>query len=155
MADGPISTPRAIGGGRFEVPAYLSHGLVGLRVREVPFHDGLCMVNGFAGEDPEKGIQAAARAPYPLAADVSINGVSMSDTGHGVRAVDQAYDFSCGEVTTRCVFVATGIEARLEVLTFCSRREPTVVCQEIRLETDRACDVVLNAGLRTEGVDGH
>jgi trehalose/maltose hydrolase-like predicted phosphorylase len=153
-ADSPISPPPATGGGRFELPAYVSNGMVGLRVREIPFHDGLCMVGGFAGEEPSKRIEASARAPYPLAADISINGVAMSDTGHSVHAIDQSYDFSTGELTTRCMFAAEGVEVRLEVLTFCSRRQPTIVCQQIRVEADRACDVVLSAGLETDGIEG-
>jgi len=150
----PISPPPAIGGGRFELPAYVSNGLMGLRVREIPFHDGMAMISGYTGEESSNKIEAALRAPYPVAGDVSINGVLMSDTGHGVRAVDQSYDFATGELTTRCTFAAEGVEAVIEVLTFCSRSQPTIVCQEIRIEVDAACDMVLSAGLETDGIEG-
>ena len=99
-------------------------------------------------------IEGAVRVPYPLGGDVSINGVLLSDTGHAVRVIDQSYDFSTAELTSRCLFNADGIEVGIEVLTFCSRRRPTIVCQEIRLETDRACDVVLSAGLEVTGLNG-
>jgi protein-glucosylgalactosylhydroxylysine glucosidase len=154
MAGGPISPPPVKGGGRFELPAYVSNGIVGLRVSEVALTGGLAMVCGFSGEDPVKKIEAAVRAPYPLAGDVSINGVVMSSTGHAVRAVDQRYDFGVGELTTRCTFAAEGVEARIEVVTFCSRREPTIVCQEICLEIDRTCDVVMSAGIDAADLEG-
>ena len=67
--------PPVSGGGRFELPAYLSNGIVGLRVSEVALTGGIAMVSGFSGEDPVKQIEAAVQAPYPLAGDVSINGV--------------------------------------------------------------------------------
>ena len=47
-----MSPAPAIGGGRFELPAYLSNGIVGLRVGEVPFVHGFAMVSGVSGEDP-------------------------------------------------------------------------------------------------------
>ena len=153
-SDGPLSPAPAIGGGRFELPAYLSNGIVGLRVGEVPFIHGFAMVSGVSGEDPVRKIEGAVRVPYPLGGDVSINGVLLSDTGHAVRVIDQSYDFSTAELTSRCLFNADGIGIGIEVLTFCSRRRPTIVCQEIRLETDGACDVVLSAGLEVTGLNG-
>ena len=40
------------------------------------------------------------------------------------------------------------------MLTFCSRRQPTIVCQEICLETDKVCDLVLSAGIEMAGLAG-
>jgi trehalose/maltose hydrolase-like predicted phosphorylase len=152
--DGPLSPAPAIGGGRFELPAYVSNGVVGLRVGEVPFLHGSAMVSGVSGEDPVMKIEAAARVPYPLAGDISINGVLLSAAGHGVHVIDQRYDFGTGELTSRLVFSADGIELEIEVLTFCSRHRPTIVCQEIRLRTNRACDVAITAGLEVAGLNG-
>jgi hypothetical protein len=39
----------------------------------------MALVSGFAGEHPERFIEAAATAPYPLAGDVAINGIWLSD----------------------------------------------------------------------------
>jgi len=69
MSNDPISPPPASGGGRFELPAYLSNGIVGLRVSEVALTGGIAMVSGFSGPDPVKQIEATVRAPYPLAGD--------------------------------------------------------------------------------------
>jgi protein-glucosylgalactosylhydroxylysine glucosidase len=154
VASNPISPAPTIGGGRFELPAYLSNGIVGLRVHEMPLGGGVAMVSGFSGEDPVKKIEAAVRAPYPLSGNVSVNGIVMSDTGYAIRIEDQSYDFSSGELTTRFVFSADSVAARVEVLTFCSRRQPTLVCQEIRLDVDKVCEVVLSAGLHTAGLEG-
>jgi hypothetical protein len=46
--------------------------MIGLRVRDVPLTSGVALVSGFAGEHPERRIEATAAAPYPLAGDVAI-----------------------------------------------------------------------------------
>ncbi len=40
---------------------------------------GVVPVRGLAGEHLERQIEAPATAPYPLAGDVALNGVWMSD----------------------------------------------------------------------------
>ncbi len=151
----PISPPTAVGsGGRFELPAYVSNGLVGLRIPELPLIDGFAMVSGFSGEHPEKGIEAAARAPFPLGGDLVLDGVALSSATYRVEIVDQAHDFASGELTSRFVFVAAGTRAEVEVVTFCSRSEPTIVCQRIEVAVDRACHLTVMGGLLTEGIEG-
>jgi len=150
----PINPPRATGSGRRELPAYVSNGLVGLRVREVPLTAGLALLSGYTGEHPERGIEAAAIAPYPLAADISLNGVWLSDTPHQVADLEQDYDFSCGELSSRFTFGAAGRTARVEVTTFCSRNEPTIVCQEIAIELDVGGELGLRAIVDAGQLDG-
>ena len=75
----PISPKPVSSRGEKELPAYVSNGLIGLRVRDVPLSAGMALVSGFAGEHPERFIEAAATAPYPLAGDVAINGIWLSD----------------------------------------------------------------------------
>ena len=150
----PISPPAVAGSGRAELPAYLSNGVVGLRVRDNPFLAGMTLVSGFSGEHALRQIEAAALAPYPIAADIRLNDVWMSDVPHQVHIVNQAYDFSCGELTTNLVFGAEGREARLEILTFCDRQDPTLVCQEVMVELDQAADVRLRSLIDTRGIDG-
>ena len=135
----PISPPPVRGSGRRELPAYLSNGLMGLRVRDQPLAAGMALVSGYSGEHPERRIEAAAPAPYPLAGDIALDGVWLSDVPHQVGDLEQAYDFSCGELTTRFTFTAAGRAARVEVLTFCSRADPTLVCQEVAVR--RSCHV--------------
>jgi len=74
-----ITPPAAEGPRDGDLPAYVSNGLIGLRVREVPLIAGMVLVSGLAGEHPERQIEAAAAAPYPLAGDLALNGVWMSD----------------------------------------------------------------------------
>lgn len=75
----PISPPQAHGARNGALPAYVSNGLIGLRVREMALAPGMTLVNGVAGEHPERRIEAAAPVPYPLAADVCIEGIWLSD----------------------------------------------------------------------------
>lgn len=136
------------------LPAYVSNGLIGLRVRLQPLQAGMALVGGYAGEDPERGIEAAAPAPYPLAGDLAIDGVWMSDLPHRVENLEQAYDFGSGELTSRFELAVGERRARCSVLTFASREDPTLVCQEIAITVDGACDLQVRAGLSTSGVLG-
>ncbi|MBO9547155.1 glycoside hydrolase family 65 protein [Caulobacter sp.] len=150
----PISPPPVSGEGGQDLPAYVSNGLIGLRVRCQPLQSGMALVSGYVGEDPERGIEAAAPAPYPLAGDIAVNGVWLSDLGHQVVDLEQAYDFSCGELTSRFVFAAQGRRIDCTVLTFASREDPTLVCQELTVRVDGACDLQLRGGVSTAGVLG-
>ena len=77
---------------------------MGLKVRDNPLSPGMTLLSGFSGEHPERKIEAAAFAPYPVAGDICLEGVWMSDAPQCVRVVDQAYDFSTAELTTRFNF---------------------------------------------------
>jgi hypothetical protein len=151
---GPISPPPITGEGDQDLPAYLSNGLIGLRVRSQPLQSGMALVSGYAGEDPERRIEAAAPAPYPLAGDAAIDGVWLSDLAHQVSGLQQAYDFACGELTSRFVFTARGRRLDCTVLTFASREDPTLVCQEMALTVDGACDLQVRAGVAVADVAG-
>jgi hypothetical protein len=97
----PIS-PKPVGSrGEKELPAYVSNGLIGLRVRDIPLLAGMALVSGFAGEHSERRVEAAATAPYPLAGDLAVNGVWMSDVFHQTCDLEQTYDFSAGELMSR------------------------------------------------------
>ncbi|HJV40533.1 glycoside hydrolase family 65 protein [Caulobacter sp.] len=149
-----ISPPPVSGEDGQNLPAYVSNGLIGLRVRGQPLRAGMALVSGYVGEDPERRIEAAAPAPYPLAGDIAIDGAWLSDLGHQVSALEQAYDFSCGELTSRFVFAVGERRVTCSVLTFASREDPTLVCQEVTLSVDAACDLQVRAGVATAGVLG-
>src|SRR6187549_2919569 len=117
--DGPISPPPVTGSAANELPAYMSNGVVGLKVRDNPLNPGMALLSGFSGEHPERKIEAAAFAPYPIAGDICLEGVWMSDTPHSVRVTDQAYDFSTAELTTRLQFRIKGHQATITVTSFC------------------------------------
>src|SRR3954471_10221716 len=80
------------------LPAYLSNGCLGLRVLQVPLHGGVAVVSGLAETDPVMGVEATARAPYPLAGDIGVGGVRLSDFPAQVSDVVQQYDFARGEL---------------------------------------------------------
>ena len=150
----PISPPPVHGGGRNELPAYVANGVMGLRVREMPLAAGLTLLSGYSGEHPQRRIEAIAVAPYPVAGDIQLEGVWLSDATHAVTVVDQAYDFETGELTSRFEFDVAGRKARVEVLVFCSRDEPSLVCQEITIELDKDSDLALKSVLDARHVDG-
>lgn len=150
----PISPPVEQGARGTDLPAYLSNGLIGLRVREDPLRQGMCLVSGFSGEHHERRIEAAAACPYPLAADIELDGVRTSDQPERIRLIDQAHDFATGELTSRIEFEVG--EARLEitVLTFCSRTHPTIVCQETQVRADRSCEITWRGRIDPAGNRG-
>ena len=150
----PISPPPVRGGARNELPAYVANGVVGLRVREMPLVAGLTLVSGYSGEHPQRRIEAIAVAPYPLAGDIQIAGVWLSDAIHGVTLVDQAYDFTTGELTSRFEFEGGGCKAKVDVLVFCSREEPSLVCQETTVTVDEDVGLSLKAIVDGRHVDG-
>lgn len=150
----PISPPPVAGGAGRELPAYLSNGVVGLKVRDNPLSPGMTLLSGFSGEHPERKIEAAAFAPYPIAGDISLDGVWMSEASQYVRIVDQACNFSTGELTTRLTFQVRGHQAKIAVMAFCSREQPTLVCQETSIEVDAACDIRVRAKIDLSGIEG-
>lgn len=150
----PINPPEATGPRDGALPAYVSNGLIGLRICEMPLMGGMAMVSGLAGEHPERRIEAAAEAPYPLAADLAVDGVWLSDQPWAVSDLRQAYDFSSGELTSWFRFEANGKAMAVEVLTFASRTAPVLVLQEIRATPDSACRVGLRACVETGGLRG-
>jgi trehalose/maltose hydrolase-like predicted phosphorylase len=120
----------------------------------MPLAAGLTLLNGYSGEHPQRRIEAIAVAPYPVAGDIQLGGVWLSDAGHAVTVIDQAYDFGNGELTSRFQFKVDGCEAQVEVLTFCSRDEPSLVCQEMTIELAVDSDLTLKAVLDARHVDG-
>ena len=91
------------------LPPYLSNGLIGLRPRWTPPVGGVAIVNGFVGVDPSTQVEGFARAPYPLALDLSIDGVRLSDLSERTTLREQRYDFGAGELTTELTFAAAGV----------------------------------------------
>ena len=154
MPSTPISPPPETGRGERELPAYVSNGLIGLRVRDVPLTAGMAVVSGFAGEHPERRIEAIAAAPYPLAGDLAVNAVWLSDQPHQVQDLAQSYDFATGELTSRFSYVSSGVTVTCAVLTFASREDPTLVCQEVALVADASCDLQVKAIVDGSGISG-
>ena len=150
----PISPPPARGPRGADLPAYVSNGLIGLRVRESPLQAGMCIVSGFVGEHHEARVEAAAAGPYPLGGDIALNGLWASDQPEAVEPLDQAYDFATGELTSRLAVRVGERRAEVEIVTFASRTHPTVVCQQMTIEVDAACDLMVRSRLDVDGLRG-
>src|ERR1044072_8287082 len=101
-----------------ELPAYVSNGVIGLRVREGPLISGMATVSGVSGEHPDLRIEASASGPYPLGGDIALDGVGLGDQPWAVSYLKQSYDFASGELTSSFRFEAAGNAARIEILTF-------------------------------------
>ncbi|WP_313009554.1 glycoside hydrolase family 65 protein [Brevundimonas vesicularis] len=153
-ATGPINPPEARGPRNGDLPAYVGNGVIGLRVREQPLQAGMMIVSGFAGEHPERRIEAAAPAPYPLAGDIALNSIWLSDQPSAVSNLVQAYDFATGELTSAFRFEAGGVIADVEILTFASRSAPSIVLQEISVSVDKPCEIAVRAVIETSGLRG-
>jgi trehalose/maltose hydrolase-like predicted phosphorylase len=128
--------------------------VIGLRVREIPLLNGVAVVNGFAVIHPVVHTECTPHAPYPLGGDIRVGEMRMSDISGCVRYVDQRYDFSCGELTSRFAFKARDATAEAEVTTFRSRTMPAVVAQRTTVTTDAACELELAAKVDPRTVPG-
>jgi trehalose/maltose hydrolase-like predicted phosphorylase len=154
VSDVPLSPPKEIGSGRKELPAYVSNGVIGLRIRPNPLDAGMALVSGYTGLHPVRQIEAAATVPYPLGLDICLNGVWASDHPQGPTVREQEYDFANGELTSRLRFAVGEANIEIEILTLCCRHQPTLVLQETRIVANTACDVGLRAMLDVAQVPG-
>jgi len=136
-------------------PAYLANGLVGLRIGGLPLPHGTALVNGFFGVSPEKNTEEYAPAPYPVGADIALNGVWLSARPELAEFRGQEYDFSCGELRSQFDFRVGENIAHVEVLTFCSRTRPTLTCQEITVTVDQPGKLIVQAHLDPRGLPGN
>lgn len=134
--------------------AYVSNGLIGLRIGQLPFPGGTALVNGVMGISPEKGCEELAEAIYPVGADICINNVWLSARPTCMRFVEQSYDFSCGELRSVFDFTVDTITARVETVVFCSRTSPTLTLQQTTVSVDKPCMLVLQGHLDFRGVAG-
>ncbi|AYV47704.1 glycoside hydrolase family 65 protein [Caulobacter flavus] len=150
----PASPPSAKGPLGNDLPAYLSNGLIGLRLRETVVHSGMALVSGFTGVHPERGIEAIAQAPFPFGLDLAVDGVWASDAPHAVEPIDQAHDFATGELVTRALLRLGDRVLSLRVSAFCSRSQPTIVVQELVVEADGPCRLEWRSFVDVRGLRG-
>lgn len=136
------------------LPAYLSNGVVGLRVTGVPWRDGMAVLNGVAGVDPLVEVESVPTVPFPLAGDLSLDHQWMSNSPHRLRPQEQRYDFATGELHSSFSFAVDGTTAHVELVTFCSRSQPAVVAQQALVTVDRDCTVELRATVDPGDVPG-
>lgn len=151
---GPISPPPVTEWRAHYLPAYLSNGLIGLRVGHIPLLYGVAMLSSFEGLDPATRVEGFARIPYPLAGDIRIGRVALCDLSHTVLR-EQRYDFSCGELHTHLTFHADEVSADVHIITFCSRSQPSMALQQVSLTVDRDCEATMSAIIDARDVPGH
>lgn len=150
----PLSPPPVTRGGLGDLPAYVSNGLIGLRVLDIPLLPGVVLVNGYTGLHPVVQVDSAAQAPYPVAGDIGVGSVWLTTSPHQAEFREQAYDFATGELRTRFDFHADGTTVHVDVLTLCSQKRPTIVLQEVAVEVDTPCELVIRALVDVSKVHG-
>src|SRR6188508_38432 len=150
----PISPRPVIGDEPDRLPAYVSNGVIGLRVLAVPLRPGLAMLNGLSAIHPALGVEYSPQAPYPVAGDLEVNGVKLSARPERAHLIEQRYDFSCAELVSRFRVELDDITVDVEVLTVASRSHPCLVFQEVGVEVSRSCELAMTALVATEGVPG-
>ena len=136
------------------LPAYLSNGLVGMRLGTLPWTRGVTTINGFEGMDTTIDVEAIAQAPHVLGGDLSIGRLALSTAPERATPREIRYDFSCGELHTSFRFEGDDACAEAGALTFCSRTRPCLVLQEVFVVVDRDCDVSLAATVDTRDIPG-
>ena len=125
-----------------------------MRVGHIPLIEGLAIVNGLAAVDPVEKGEGFARGPYPIGGEIELDGRKLSRVPDQVEFIEQRYDFSSGELTSRFAFRSDGTTATVDVLTFCSRSMPSVVLQEVRVRADRSARLTLVAKVDPTGIAG-
>lgn len=154
MGRGPLNPKVAHGARNGLLPAYVGNGLVGLRIRELPLLAGSAIVNGTVGLHPEKRIEAAAPIPYPLAGDIGIDEAWLSEQPWSVANLQQRYDFGAAELASSFSFTVNEIKLDVEVVTFASRSEPSLVLQEMVVRSSADCALRLRASIEAQDVRG-
>jgi hypothetical protein len=112
------------------------------------------MLNGLAALHPALGIEYSPEAPYPLAGDLAVGSVRLSDRPECVRGGEQRYDFAVGELHTSCQVELDRVLLDVEVVTFASRSNPALVLQEVAVTPSEPCELTLSALVSTAHVPG-
>ena len=115
---------------------------------------GMALVSGVAGDHRDRRIEAATPCPYPLAGDVAIDGVWMSDQPWGVSDLVQTYDFGTAELTSEFGFAVGDKRIKVEIVTFACRTAPSLVLQKVTVRPEAAMTLGLRAVVETAGVRG-
>jgi protein-glucosylgalactosylhydroxylysine glucosidase len=130
-------------------PAYVANGFVGLRVGTNPFIGQTALLAGFTGSHERFGVEAYAPIPA-VQYNLMMDGSSLQKHPQGYELIEQAYDFSCGELVTKFAFTnARGQKLTGTSLVYCSRTSPSVVIQETEVEVMQVCDLRFSTLLET------
>jgi protein-glucosylgalactosylhydroxylysine glucosidase len=149
----PISPRPVVGDEPDRLPAYVSNGMVGLRVLAVPLRPGLA-----SSTARRRSIRCSVSSTR--AGAVSLGGGSRGQRRQIVRAAGAcppdrtALRLSCAEMVSRFRFDLDDITLDAEVSTFASRSNPCLLLQEVAVEVSRSCELAMTALVATGGVPG-
>jgi len=136
-------------------PACLSNSLIGIRPAANPLAQAQTLVGGFVRTHPTMLMESLSPAPYPLATDIELNGVSLLGNPVWLEISDQSLDMSAGELSTEMKFSSgEGCGLHLKVLQFVSRSVPAILCQEILLTSSSAATIEVVTKVSCKGVSG-
>ena len=125
-------------------PAYVANGFVGLRVGWNPFVGQTALLAGFTGSHERFGVEAYAPIPA-VQYNLMMDGSSLQRWPQGYELIEQAYDFSCGELRTTFTYTnRKGQKLQGRSVIYCSRTSPSMVIQETELEVMQACELVFS-----------
>ena len=138
--------------------AYLSNGMIGLRIGRNPMQEISGLLSGFSTRLERHEVEALAPIPCPKIDIItgSMNPMSGRSMLTGPRSRfafhSQTYDFSCGELTTNFTYCpADGRDIACEHVVFCSRTSPTLTL--IRLTLTALADVDATLCVRLDAAD--
>jgi protein-glucosylgalactosylhydroxylysine glucosidase len=136
-------------------PAYVANGFVGLRVGTNPFLCQTALLAGFTGSHERFGVEAYAPVPA-VQYNLVMDGSSLQKYPQGYELVEQAYDFSCGELRTTFAFTnSKGQELKGTSVIYCSRTSPSTVIQETEIQVEQACELRFATLLETNPLPIH
>ncbi len=145
MKQQPLGPKTEHGARGNDLPAYVSNGAVGLRVREVALLPGSAIVSGVVGLHQDDGLEAAIGVPYPLAGDIGIGEAWLSEQPWATNNLQQRYAFATGELISNFTYHVGDAALRIEVVTFASRSDPSLTLQRVEFVSDTVCTFKLRA----------
>jgi len=138
-------------------PAYLSNGLIGIRVGANPLAQAKTVVSGFVHANPYHLVEELCPAPYPLGTEIEVDcgshKASLLKQPELLTIKRQTLDMATGELLTEMTFKpCKNSQLNIEVLQFASRSVPCLLCQEIKIVPSADLSIKVSARIDMEGV---
>ena len=150
----PISPPAVTTRAVEALPPYLSNGVLGVRLASLPYLRGTTVVNGFAGRNPDDGVEGFARAPFAFAhrrrarRRVGVRGARLGQLqSPALRLLDR-------RAPDDWEFRVDGATATVEIAGVLSTVRSRLAAVELSRRVDRPADIAITAGLDPTDVPG-
>eukprot|EP01052_Picozoa_sp_SAG31_P060400 SAG31_NODE_19578_length_598_cov_0.811623_1_plen_187_part_01 len=126
----------------YMAPPYLSNGFIGMNPGPIPFLRSPTLVAGYeqmaARVGQNYGTPALSAAPYPLTADVVVDGVSLTQRPELVHVLSQTLNLSTAELTTELTFQQSADTlVNISVLQLLPRSLPCVALQQLTVRPSK------------------